>query len=170
MIQRNLQSRKRLTDLENELMVTRGKYVMDMYTLLYVKWITKRDLLYSTENSAQCYVAAWTGGEFGGEWIHVCVWLSPFAVHLKLSQHCLLIGYTPVPGEKKFKKELEGSWLKSKPASQKTNHLLRATLCVKHVIEAGEARLKPHISGLGTNQSGSQKFLVLPSHCDLLSP
>ena len=39
-------------------------------------------------NSAQCHVAAWMGGEFGGEWIHVYVWLSPFAVHLKLSQHC----------------------------------------------------------------------------------
>ena len=25
---------------------------------------------------------------FGGKWIHVSVWLSPFAVHLKLSQHC----------------------------------------------------------------------------------
>ena len=84
MIQINLQNRKRLTDLGNELMVTRGKYVMDMYTLLYVKWITKRDLLYSTENSAQCYVAAWTGGEFGGECIHVYVWLSPFVVHLEL--------------------------------------------------------------------------------------
>ena len=24
--------------------------------------------------------------EFGGEWIHVYVWLSPFADHLKLSQ------------------------------------------------------------------------------------
>ena len=36
------------------------------------------------------------GGEFGGEWIYVCGWLSPFAVHLKLSQHCLLIGYTSV--------------------------------------------------------------------------
>ena len=36
--------------------------------------------------------------DIGGEWIHVCVyvWLSPFTVHLKLSQHCLLIGYTPV--------------------------------------------------------------------------
>ena len=32
--------------------------------------------------------AAWMGGEFGGECIHVYVWLSPFAVHLKLSQHC----------------------------------------------------------------------------------
>ena len=28
------------------------------------------------------------GGEFGGEWIHTYVWLSPFAVHLKLWQHC----------------------------------------------------------------------------------
>ena len=30
-----------------------------MYTLLYSKWITNKDLLYSTWNSAQCYVAAW---------------------------------------------------------------------------------------------------------------
>ena len=45
-------------------------------------------LLYSTGNSAECYVAAWMGKEFGGEWIHVYVWLSPFAVYLKLSQHC----------------------------------------------------------------------------------
>ena len=29
--------------------------------------------------------AAWMGGEFGGEGIHVYVWLSPFAVHRKLS-------------------------------------------------------------------------------------
>ena len=38
---------------------------MDMYTLLYLKWITNKDLLYSTGNSAQCYVAAWMG-EVGG--------------------------------------------------------------------------------------------------------
>ena len=37
-------------------------------------------------------LSAWMGGEFGGEWIHVYAWLSPFAVHLKLSQHSLLIG------------------------------------------------------------------------------
>ena len=30
------------------------------------------------------------GDEFGGEWIHVYIGLSPFAVHLKLSQHCQL--------------------------------------------------------------------------------
>ena len=42
------------------------------------------------ELSAQCYVAAWMGEGLWGEWIHVYVhqWLSPFAVHLKLSQHC----------------------------------------------------------------------------------
>jgi len=34
--------------------------------------------------------AAWKGREFGGEWIHVCIWLNPFSVQLKLSQHCLL--------------------------------------------------------------------------------
>ena len=63
---------------------------MDTCTLLYSKWITNKDLLYSTGNSAQRYVAAWMGGESGGEWMHVHVWLSPFAVHLTLSQHCYL--------------------------------------------------------------------------------
>ena len=43
------------------------EFGMDMYILLYLKWITNKDLLYSTGNSAQCYVAAWMGGGFGGE-------------------------------------------------------------------------------------------------------
>ena len=60
---------------------------MDVYTLLYLTWITNKDVLYRTGNSAQCYVAAWIGGEFEEEWIHMHVWLSPFTVHLKLSQH-----------------------------------------------------------------------------------
>ena len=56
MKQMNLQNRKRLTDLENKLMVARGEgrregivreFGMDMYTLLYLKWITNEDLLYS---------------------------------------------------------------------------------------------------------------------------
>ena len=49
--------------------------------------LTNKDLLNSTGNSAQCYVAAWMGREFGGEWIHVYVWLSPFTLHLKLAQY-----------------------------------------------------------------------------------
>ena len=42
-------------------------FEMNMYTLLYFKWITNKDLLYSTGNSAQCYVAAWMGEEFEGK-------------------------------------------------------------------------------------------------------
>ena len=37
------------------------------------------------QETAQCYVAAWMGVGFGAEWIHVYGWLSPLAVHLKLS-------------------------------------------------------------------------------------
>ena len=60
------------------------EFGMDMYALLYLKWVTNKVLLYSTGKSAQCYRAAWMGGGC----IHVYVWLSPFAVHLKLSQRC----------------------------------------------------------------------------------
>ena len=68
----------RLIDLGNEIMVARREGIvrefgMNMYTLLYLKWITNKDLLFSTGNSAQCYVPAWMGGEFGGDWIHVYV-------------------------------------------------------------------------------------------------
>ena len=64
------------------------EFGMDMYTLLYLKWITNKSLLYSTGNPDQYYVSAWMGGEFRGEWIHVYVCLSPFAGHPQLSQHC----------------------------------------------------------------------------------
>ena len=40
------------------------EFGMDMYTLLYL-WTANKALLYSTGNSAQCYLAAWMGGEFG---------------------------------------------------------------------------------------------------------
>ena len=63
---------ERLTDLENKLMVASGEGIVrefgiDMYTLLYLKWVANKDLLYSTWNSAQCYVATWMGGEIRGE-------------------------------------------------------------------------------------------------------
>ena len=53
--------------LENELRIAWGEgwgegIVMEfgvvLYTLIYLKWIINKDLLYSTGNSAQCYVAA----------------------------------------------------------------------------------------------------------------
>ena len=60
-----MQSRNRLTDLKNELLVPGGgrgrmqegivrEFEINMCTLLYFKWITKKDLLYSIDNSAQC--------------------------------------------------------------------------------------------------------------------
>ena len=54
MIQINLQNRKRLIDLEKELMVLGEGIVRDfekvLYTLLYIKWIINKDFLYSTWN------------------------------------------------------------------------------------------------------------------------
>ena len=37
------------------------EFGMDMHTLLYLKWITNKDLLYTTENSVQYYVAVQMG-------------------------------------------------------------------------------------------------------------
>ena len=55
------------------------------YTLIYLKWITNKDLLHSTRNSAQCCVATWIGGKLRGECSPAYVWLSCSALHLKLS-------------------------------------------------------------------------------------
>ena len=66
---------------------------MDLYTLLYLKWITNKDLLYSTGNSAPCYLAAWMGGEFGGR-MDTCICMAeslPCSPDIIIT---LLIGYT----------------------------------------------------------------------------
>ena len=44
------------------------EFGMDLYILLHLKSVTNKDLLSSTWNTAQCYVTAWMGEEFGGEW------------------------------------------------------------------------------------------------------
>ena len=85
MIQVILQNR-RLTDFENDLMVAGGRkgkaslgwICTHVHTVLYLKWITNKDLLYSTSNFSQCYVAAWMGGE-SGESGYMCMYGSvPF--------------------------------------------------------------------------------------------
>ena len=82
---------------------------MDMYTLLYLKWKTNKDLLYSTGNSAQCYVAAWMGGGLGAEWIRAAESLrcSPETISALLR----LISYTPIQNKKVFFKPLSLKWL-----------------------------------------------------------
>ena len=74
--------RNRLTYLENKFSSTREEkrgdglvreFEVNFYTRLYLKWITNKGLLHGTGNSAQCYAAAWTGGEVRGKWVHVYV-------------------------------------------------------------------------------------------------
>ena len=43
------------------------EFGMHMYTLLYLKWITNKDILSSTGTCAQYYVAAWMREKLGGE-------------------------------------------------------------------------------------------------------
>ena len=47
------------------------EFRMDMHTLLYLKWIINKDLLYSTVNSAQCYVEP--GWEGAWESMDICI-------------------------------------------------------------------------------------------------
>ena len=46
---------------------------IDIYTLLYIKYITNKDLLYSTGNSTQYFVMAYMRKESKKEWIYVYV-------------------------------------------------------------------------------------------------
>ena len=85
---------------------------MDMYSLLYLKWITNKDIQYSTWNSVQGYMAAWIGGNLRGECTHEYVWLNPFTVHCwPETITTLLTGYTPIQNKvlknEKKKKERE---------------------------------------------------------------
>ena len=70
---------------------------MDMYTLLYLKWITNKDLLYRTGNSIQGYVAVWMGGGFQGDLICICMWLNPCSLETVTT---LLISYIPIQNKK----------------------------------------------------------------------
>ena len=77
----NVVRNQKETDLESELTVPRGRMGegivrepgMDVDTLQCLTWRTSKDLLESTGDSAECHVAAWMGGEFGGERVHVYV-------------------------------------------------------------------------------------------------
>ena len=59
----------------------------DMYTLLYVKCLGNKDLLYMAGKSTQYCVIGQMGKEYEKESIHVYVYLIYFTGHLKLTQH-----------------------------------------------------------------------------------
>ena len=62
--------------------------VIDIYTLLYIKKITNKDLLYSVGNASQCSITAYMGKESKKKRTYVYIQLIHFAVHLKPTQHC----------------------------------------------------------------------------------
>ena len=64
------------------------QFAMDMYRLLYLKWITNDDLLYSTPGTQLSVL--WQPG-WEGVWgrMNTCMYVAKsLAVHLKLPQHC----------------------------------------------------------------------------------
>ena len=63
------------------------------YALLYLKWVTNRDLLCSMWTSVHCYVAAWMGREYGMD-TRMCVAESLHC--LPVTQHYSLICYIPI--------------------------------------------------------------------------
>ena len=105
------------------------EFGMNMFILLYLKWITNKDLLYSTPgNSAQWYVAAWMRGEFREDWIHTHTHTH---THTYMAQSfcgspeiitALLISYTPIQNKVKKKRKAESSF------SISSTHYLLLTL------------------------------------------
>ena len=71
------ENRNRLTDFKNKLMVTKGKGGRKEWiggldwqcTFLYMKWMVKRHLQYSTGNSTQYSVKTYMGKELEKEWV-----------------------------------------------------------------------------------------------------
>ena len=74
-------------------MVTKGErgggmnweFRINRYTLLYIKYIDNKDLLYSTGNYFQYLVIIYNGKESEKEYICIYVYLNHFAVYVK---HC----------------------------------------------------------------------------------
>ena len=79
------------------------EFEINMYALLYLKWITNKDLLYSTGNCAQCYVASLDGK---GVWerMDTCKCMAEALCCPPVTIMMLLISYTPVQNMA-FKKE-----------------------------------------------------------------
>ena len=76
----------------------------DTYSLLYLKWIINKDLVYSTGNSTRCYASAQTGEGFGG-WggMVTCTYMAESLPCSSETVTMLLIVYTPIQN-KMFKK------------------------------------------------------------------
>ena len=89
-IQMNLQNRKRLTDLENELMIASGEMMkgrdsqgvwgQHVHTAVFKMDNKQCPTVQHSKLLNVVWQPGWEGS-LGGEWIHVYVWLNPFIVH-----------------------------------------------------------------------------------------
>ena len=79
-----------------------GMFGMDMYILLYLKWIANRDLLYSTLLNVMCR-PGWEG-VWGRMDTRICMAES---LRCSLETITLLISYTPVQNVFDVKKKLK---------------------------------------------------------------
>ena len=74
---------------------------MDMYTLLYFNWATKKDLLCSTGNPAQRYVAAQMRRKVWGR-MDTCICLAEPLYYSPETVTTFLTGYTPIQNQKLY--------------------------------------------------------------------
>ena len=93
---KHLQEIPVFTDLENKLMVARReewekeivKRVWDRYVHTSIfKMDNQQGAIVYHRELCSLLCGSLDGGESGEEWIHMYVWLNPFTLHLKLSQH-----------------------------------------------------------------------------------
>ena len=75
MIQMKLLTKYRLTDQKTNLWLlgegdSSGLWEGHVHTAIFKMDDQQKPIVYSTWNSAQCYVPAWMGGGFEEEWIH----------------------------------------------------------------------------------------------------
>ena len=107
MIQMKLFTKRKESHRLSKLMVAQGEGTVKdfgkvMYTLLCLKCIANKDLLYSTWDSAQCYVAAWMGGG-SGENGYMHIYMAESLQGSPETSTTLLISYISIQN-KKFKK------------------------------------------------------------------
>ena len=100
-----------------------------MYTLLYLQWITNKDLSYSTGNSAQCYMPAWMGVGVWGR-TDTCTWMAEFLHCLPETITTLLFGYTPIQNKKSkvWKKKQNPQTNSKDKVAQQAEHWHLATV------------------------------------------
>ena len=97
-----LQNKTRLTDIENRLVVAKGEggkggkeweFRISRGKLLYIGWINKKVILYSTGNHIQYSVTNHNGKEYEKEYIYICVCIyiciTESLCCTEITQHCI---------------------------------------------------------------------------------